>query len=100
MSTPTKKKLSVEQAAQQWLRARRDIKKHKALLEEAAEVLLAHFTKTGRKAYKDLVGLTTSTREILDQSKVRAFLGKKLPQFQKRSTSEYLIPLGDEGNAK
>jgi hypothetical protein len=84
--TVTKKKLSVAQAADQWEDAKRLIDEQKPLLEEAAEVLLDHFERTGRSTYKDRIALVVgSSRLILDQPKIRAFLGKQLPKFQKRT---------------
>lgn len=86
-STLTKKKLTVAEAAEQWEKATLALQQAKPLREEAAEVLLAHFAKTGRSSYKDRIGLTApDTRTILDQAKVRAFLGKRMPEFQKSST--------------
>ncbi|MEA2255572.1 MAG: hypothetical protein QOG35_1617 [Solirubrobacteraceae bacterium] len=85
-SRVTKKKLSVAQAADQWEAAKRAIEKQKALLEEAAPILKAHLEKTGRKTYKDRIALiTTPAKLILDQPKVREFLGKRLGEFQKRT---------------
>src|SRR4051794_14659808 len=77
MAVPTKKKLTVSQAAHQWVRVKRRMAELKPELEEAAEVLFEHFERTGRNAYKDLIGFSESTSTVLDQSKVRAFLGKK-----------------------
>lgn len=82
----TKRALTLAEAADQWERAKRVIDAATPELEEAAEVLLAHFEKTGRRTYKDRIALTIgSARLILDQAKVRAFLGKRLPDFQKRT---------------
>jgi hypothetical protein len=82
----TKRSLTLAEAADQWESARRTIDDATPLLEEAAEVLLAHFEKTGRRTYKDRIALTIgSARLVLDQEKVRAFLGKRLSDFQKRT---------------
>jgi hypothetical protein len=80
----TKKQLTVTEAADQWEKAKRQIELQKPLLEEAAEVLKQHFEKTGRKTYRDRIALSESTRVVLDQDKLRPFLGKRLPEFQKR----------------
>lgn len=93
MTTLTKKKLTLAQAAEQWEDAKREIDTQKALLEEAAEVLTAHFEKTGRTTYKDRIALTTGARTVLDQSAVRAFLGARLSEFQKRITFKSLTLL-------
>jgi hypothetical protein len=90
----TKKSLTLAEAADQWEKSKRALDEHQPLLEEAAEVLLAHFEKTGRSTYKDRIALTIgSARLILDQPKVRAFLGKRLPDFQKRTTPSRSLTL-------
>jgi hypothetical protein len=49
-------------------------------------VLLAHFEKTGRSTYRDRIALTLgASKLVLNQAKVREFLGEKLSQFQKRT---------------
>lgn len=83
-SRVTKKKLTLAQAADQWIRCKREMDKLRPQLEEAADVLKEHFEKTGRHTYKDRIALSTTTRLVLDQAKVRAFLGKRLEEFQKR----------------
>lgn len=86
MTTVTKKKLTVAEAADQWEEAKLGMEALKPQLEEAAEVLKAHFEKTGRTSYKDRIALiTTAPKLILDQEAVRAFLGKRLGEFQKRT---------------
>ena len=85
-SRVTKRKLTLQDAAAQWETAKREIDRCKPLLEEAAPVLLAHFEKTGRSTYRDRIALTLgASKLVLDQSKVREFLGEKLSQFQKRT---------------
>lgn len=81
-----KRKLTLAEAAEQWETAKREIDRCKPLLEEAAPVLLAHFEKTGRSTYRDRIALTLgASKLVLDQAKVREFLGEKLSQFQKRT---------------
>jgi hypothetical protein len=82
----TKRSLTLAEAADQYERATRAIDENKPLREEAAKVLLEHFEKTGRSTYKDRIALTIgSARLVLDQAKVRAFLGKRLSEFQTRT---------------
>ncbi len=80
----TKRKLTLSAAADQWEKAKREIDRQKPLLEEAAGVLLAHFEKTDRATYRDRIALSTSSRLVLEQAKVREFLGARLGEFQKR----------------
>jgi hypothetical protein len=82
-----KRKLTLAEAAEQWERSKREIERQKPLLEEAAGVLLAHFEKTERGSYKDRIGWSWSGGGlVLDQAAVRAFLGARLGEFQKRAT--------------
>lgn len=81
-----KRKLTLAEAAEQWEQAKREVEAQKGLLEEAAGVLLAHFERTGRGAYKDRIGWSWRGGSlVLDQPKVREFLGDRLTEFQKRT---------------
>jgi hypothetical protein len=77
--------LTLTEAADQWEDAKREIDRLKPLLEEAAEVLVRHFEKTGRRTYRDRIAFTISSRLVLEQGKVRVFLASRLPEFQRRS---------------
>jgi hypothetical protein len=82
----SKRKLTLAEAADQWQSAKQEIDRLRPLLEEAAPVLLDHFEKTGRSTYKDRIAVTlNASKLLLDQAKVREFLGAKLPDFQKRT---------------
>jgi hypothetical protein len=82
----SKRKLTLSEAAEQWEHAKREIDRLKPLLEEAAPVLLAHFERTGRSTYRDRIALTLgASKLVLDQAKVREYLGEKLSNFQKRT---------------
>lgn len=95
--TVTKKKLTLAQAADQWEKARRLIDEQEPLLEEAKEILLEHFERTGRRTYRDRIALVIgSSRLILDQPKIRAFLGKDLPKYQKRTKPSKSLTLLQE----
>jgi urease gamma subunit len=92
----TKKKLTVAEAADQWVSCKRQMDALKPQLEEAAAVLHAHFEKTGRTSYKGIVALVTNAgRLVMDQAKVREFLGKRLPEFQKRTEPSKSLTLLD-----
>jgi hypothetical protein len=81
----TKRELTLTEAADQWEKADREIERLQALRKEAAPVLLAHFEKTGRRAYKDRIALRQGAdRTILDQEKVKEYLGEQLERFQTR----------------
>jgi hypothetical protein len=81
-----KRKMTLAEAAEQWEKAKRDMQAAKALLDEAAPVLLDYFERTNRPDYKKRVGWNwTGGGVVLDQGKVRAFLGARLAEFQTRS---------------
>lgn len=82
----SKRKLTLLEAADQWENAKREIDRLKPLLDEAAPVLLAHFEKTGRSTYKDRIALVINpSKLLLDQAKVREYLGERLSKYQKRT---------------
>jgi hypothetical protein len=82
----SKRKLTLAEAADQWETAKREIDRLKPLLEEAAPVLLKHFEKTGRSTYRDRIAVVNRGGSlVLDQGKVREFLGERLSGFQKRT---------------
>lgn len=83
-------KLTVAQAAEQWIAAKKAIAREKPKLNTAAEVLKEHFRSTGRHTYKDAISYAVVTREQLDTEKVKAELGAKLPRFQKTVEAEQL----------
>lgn len=63
-------------------------------MEEAAPVLLAHLEKTGRSTYKDrIVRQSTGGGLVLDQPRVREFLGARLAEFQKRAAQGWSLRL-------
>lgn len=98
MTTATrvsKKKLTVAEAAEQWERCKRAIAELEPQLEEAAAVLTEHFERTGRSTYRDRIAYTSWSRTILDQPKVREFLGGQLKDFQRRISGKTLQLLGD-----
>lgn len=82
----SKKKLTLAQAADQFERASNAKKLAEAEIEEAKAVLVTHFEKSGRSTYKDRIAFALSTRNVLDQAKVREFLGAQLADFQKITT--------------
>ena len=92
--TLQKRKLTLAEAADQWEKAKRETARQKALLDEAAPVLLSHFEKTGRSTYKDRIAREpTGGSLVLDQPKVREFLGKRLVDFQKLTERGWSLKL-------
>lgn len=91
----TKKKLTVAEAAEQFERCTLQMKQLAPQVEEAKAVLVEHFEKTGRSTYKDRIVYGSWSRTILDQSKVREFLGAQLKDFQTRISGRSVQLVGD-----
>lgn len=82
-----KRELTTAEAAEQFVAADLEAERQAALKKEAAAVLKAYFAKTGRTKYKQLVELRQGAdRTVLDQDKIKEFLGERLPDFQTRVT--------------
>ncbi len=94
-----KRTLTIAEAAVQYERAKLEIERQRPLVEEAAEVLLAYFERSGKAAYKNRIGWSWRGGSlILDQPAVRAFLGERLGEFQRhtdRTRSLVLLGAGD-----
>lgn len=89
-----KRELTLAEAAEQWIRAKRMMNRAKPLLEEAAPILLTHFERTGKESYEERIGWNWSGGGVvLDQPKVRAFLGAQLAKFQKRASRSRSLTL-------
>lgn len=66
----------------------------KAEQAEAEEVMLAHFDRTEKAAYKDRIGWKwTGGSLILDQDKAKKFLGERLGEFMTRSKRKRSLTL-------
>lgn len=90
----TKKDLTLAQAADQWEEATLEMARLKPLRDEAAAIIKAHLEKTGRTKYKNRIALViVPARTILDQAKVREFLGRRLGEFQKRTEPSSTLTL-------
>jgi hypothetical protein len=93
----TKRRLTIAEAAAQWEAAKVEVERQRALIDEAAPVLLAHFERTGRMTYRDRIALVISGGAlVLDQPKVREFLGARLHEFQKRTARSHSLRLLSE----
>lgn len=85
--------MTVAEAAEQWLKAKKAAKAAEAQMAPAKKVLLDHFRKTGRATYKDLVAYSRTTYTGVDLDAVRAELGKKMDRFEVVRERETLSPL-------
>jgi hypothetical protein len=91
-----KRKLTISAATDQWAETTLAIEGLTVLRKEAAEVLLAHAEKTGRRTYKDRVAVVRSGGSlILDQPAVVAYLGDKIAQFKTRTKLGWTLKLLD-----
>jgi hypothetical protein len=82
--------MNVTEAAKVWEDAKREIDRLKPELEQAAEILKAHFRGNKKRDFRGRIGYAVSTRLSLDTAKVKAELGDRLPDFQKRVDIEQL----------
>ncbi len=87
------KSMTVAEAAEQWLAAKRDAKAAEARLAPAKRVLLEHFRKTERSTYKDLIAYSRTTYSGVDLEALRAELGKKIERFEVTRERETLSAL-------
>ena len=94
-----KKKLTLSAAADQWESTTKAIEGLTELRRQAADVLLAHAEKTGRRTFKDRIAVVqTGGSLVLDQPKVLEYLqarGQVLRDFQRRSKSALSLKLLD-----
>jgi hypothetical protein len=86
-------KLTLAQAAAQWTSATEIIDEQKLLRDQAAKVLLEHFEKTGNPSYKRVGWRMTAASTILDQAKVKDYLGDKLSDFQRKTVPSMVLQL-------
>jgi len=86
----TSKGMTVAEAAKVWEDGKRQLEKLKPQMDQAADVLKAHFRKSGKTDYRGRIGFAITTRLQLDTAKVKAKLGKKLGEFQRRVEIEQL----------
>lgn len=89
-----KRKLTLAAAIDQWAEATRAMEGLKVLRDEAARVLLDHAEKTGKRTFKDRIAVVrTGGSLVLDQPKVRDYLGERLRDFQKRTDLGWSLKL-------
>lgn len=89
-----KRKLTIADAVEQWERTTNAIDGLSILRKEAAEVLLEHAERTGKRTYKDRIAVVRSGGSlILDQAAVRDYLGAKLKDFQTRTKLGWTLKL-------
>lgn len=87
-------KLTIAAAIEQYERTTLAIEGLKPLQSQAAKVLLAHAVKTGRRTFKDRIAVVASGGSVvLDQAKVRDYLGERLADFQTRTKLGWTLKL-------
>ncbi len=85
--------MTVTEAARIWVAEKRRRQETAPAFDEAERTLKEHFRSTGRSEYSSKggrVGYARSIRRVLDSAKVKAFLGKRLPDYQRESEVESL----------
>jgi hypothetical protein len=87
------KELTLAEAADIYEARKRELDQLKPELEAAAKKLKEHFRKTGRHHFKNRIGYSRSSRTVLDQDKVKRYLGKRLSSFMKDTPVESLTLL-------
>jgi hypothetical protein len=90
--------VTLTQAAGIWIAEKKRRQDVAASFEEAERVLKAHFADSGRAEYASKtgkIGYARTIRKVLDSAKVKAFLGKRLPEYQRDSQVESLSLLAD-----
>jgi hypothetical protein len=88
------RRLTVANAVDQWAETTLAIQGLEILRKEAAGVLLAHAAKTGRRTFRDRIAVVQSGGSlILDQRKVREFLGARLAAFQTQTKLGWTLKL-------
>jgi hypothetical protein len=79
---------------QQWAECTLAIQGLTILRSEAAKVLLDKAAKTGRRTFSDRIAVVqTGGSLVLDQAKVRDYLGSKLADFQVRTRLGWSLKL-------
>jgi hypothetical protein len=78
----------------QWAETTLAIEGLTILRKEAAAVLLANAERTGRRTFKDRIAVVqTGGALVLDQGKVREYLGAALADFQVRTKLGWSLKL-------
>ncbi len=87
-------KLTVSKAVDQWAETTLAIQGLTILRNEAAKVLLDAAERTGRRTFRDRIAVVqTGGSLVLDQAKVRDYLGSKLADFQVRTRLGWSLKL-------
>lgn len=85
------RKYTLGEAADAWLAADDAERAAKAIKKKTAAIVQPHLLKTGKKSFKGIRLKGTGGGWVLDTDKVKTFLGKRLPEFQKRSVSGHTL---------
>ena len=88
------RKLTIAKAVDQWAECTLAIEGLTILKKEAADVLLKHAEKTGRRSFRDRIAVVrTGGSLVLNQAKVREYLGAQLVDFQSRTKLGWALKL-------
>ena len=85
--------MTLAKAARIWADTKRQLDELRPQLDAAAEVLKEHFRDCDEREYRSShgrIGYALTSRLQLDSAKVRAELGERLPEFQRRVPVETL----------
>jgi hypothetical protein len=78
-----KRPLGIVAAEKQYVDAEVEIKKQKARQKEAGAAIEEYLDKACKDEYKRVERVTAQATEVLDQDKVKAFLGAKVKKYLK-----------------
>ena len=84
--------MTPKQAAKIFKREKAEQEMRAPQLKEAKRVLVEHFESTKTNKFEG-VGFAVDTRNNLDTDRVRAFLGERIAEFTKQTTSRTLSVL-------
>lgn len=80
------KKMTLGEAIERWAETTRAIEGLQLVRKQAEEILLEHAQRTGRRSFKDLIAVVqTGGSYVLDQPRVKEFLGERVSEFMKKT---------------
>lgn len=90
------KKMTVAQAAKVFREKKPELKKLKAEVDQAEDVLKEYFRKNEKRTYRNLVSYSSYFQSRFDFPRLKAFLGEREAEFKKDIPIEIvsIIPKG------